>query len=85
MASDLEAAGRYLNRDNLAKLAAKNNAWQQIQTDVNAMEEVLGITLQPETDEQKEHQSLSSQLLAAEPPSYSELITRTAVCRKSLG
>jgi phosphoenolpyruvate carboxylase len=85
LATDLEAAGRFLNRDNLAKLAAKNNAWEQIQDDVDAIEDILNIKLEPETDGQKEHQSLSGRLLDSEPSDYAGLITQTAVLRRSLG
>jgi phosphoenolpyruvate carboxylase len=85
IANDMSVAGRYLNRDNLAKLAAHNSAWGQIQEDITAIEQILDVSLQPETDDQKKHQRLSSQLLAAKPSEYSELITKLAVCRKSLG
>jgi phosphoenolpyruvate carboxylase len=85
MTHDLEAAGRYLNRDNLAKLAAQNKAWQQIQADIDGVEQIMGITLQPDTAEQRKHQTLSTQLLAADPAAYGELITQMAALRRSLG
>jgi phosphoenolpyruvate carboxylase len=85
LANDLKAAGCYLNRDNLGRLAAKNSAWQQIQSDIDAVEEVLDIILEPETDAHKQHQKLSTKLLAAEPDAYAGLIDQTAAFRKSLG
>lgn len=85
IASDLTIVGRYLNRDNLAKLAVQNSAWQQIETDVADVEKILNITFQPETALEKKHQKLSSQLLSADSSAYPELITQLAICRKSLG
>lgn len=85
IASDLKVAGAYLNRDNLIKLATRNRAWQQVQSDISSVEEILNINLLPETDDQRQHQRLSSQLLAAESSDYGDLITKLAAYRKSLG
>lgn len=86
IAEDFASAGRYLNRDNLNRLAAKNDAWQEVADDVVAVESVLGITLGAQTAEEKRHQALSSELLDSQDVTeQSRLITEMAVLRRSLG
>jgi phosphoenolpyruvate carboxylase len=87
LTKDAESFGRYFNSDNLAKLAKSNKAWNDIQKDVNGIEEVLGITLGPKTDEQKHHCHLSSHMLMKheDQDELSKLIYETGVLRRSLG
>ncbi len=85
--ADLEAVGRFLNRENLAVLAKGNVAWQVIQQDVESAEKVLGLRFEPQTIDEKAHLVLTTQVLAAKdkPSELSDLITQTALLRKSLG
>jgi phosphoenolpyruvate carboxylase len=85
--SDLERAGRYLNKENLAKLAANNAAWKAIQTDVEQAETLLGLHFEPQTKDEKEHHKLSSDALLIKDNKevLTGLIERMAVLRRSLG
>ncbi len=85
--NDLLRAGRYLNKKNLAKLADKNRGYRSILEDVAAIEDYLGKRLEPVTLEERQHGLLSEQLLqyfeSGRP--LTEIISRMAVLRKSLG
>ncbi len=86
IAADFEAAGRYLNRDNLAKFAGGNPAWEDIQTDIYETEKILDVHLGPQSEDELKHQELSNQLSSMEDISKgSELITEMSVLRRSLG
>ncbi len=86
IAADFEAAGRYLNRDNLARFAGGNPAWKDIQTDVDETEKILEIRLGPQTKDELAHHNLSNKLTETEDNAKgSELITEMAGLRKSLG
>ncbi|HSX45489.1 MAG TPA: phosphoenolpyruvate carboxylase [Candidatus Saccharimonadia bacterium] len=85
MLEDLKIIGGYLNRDNLAGLASRNQAWQAVQEDVEALESLIGLSFAPTSDEQRRHQNLSRQLLVADSADYIDLISKMAVLRKSLG
>lgn len=87
LAADLEVAGRYLNRDNLASLASSNSAWKAIQDDIAAAEAILGVTFGPRTKNQKEHHQLTAHVLLAkdQPKALERFINETAVLRRSLG
>ncbi len=86
LAADFQTAGRFLNRDNVAKLAANNPAWNDIQEDITAAETILGTLEGPQTEEEKRHQELSAQLLTEnDPAAQTQLITEMAGLRKSLG
>lgn len=84
--ADFQAVGRFLNRQNLQQLSKQNPAWLQIEEDVEALEKLLNIKFQPHTSDQLAHQRLSSMLLlAGSTPERSELITKMATLRRSLG
>ncbi len=87
LVADFETVGGYLNRDNLATLAAANPAWQQIQDDVVAAEKVLGVEFTPSTADQKAHHALAAQAIAAvdQPKLLGELMNAMAALRRSLG
>lgn len=86
MAADFERAGRFVNKDNLAKFAKGSRAWKDIQTDVEAAEEILGIITGPRTKDEKMHERLSSELTETENGAKgTELINQMAVLRRSLG
>lgn len=84
--NDIEAAGRFLNKDCLATLAERNVDWKDIQEDIELTEQILGVKFQAETKEQVAHQALSPKLLKAKTDKErAELITEMAGLRKSLG
>ncbi len=87
LTKDLMAAGRYLNKANLATLASLNKAWALVQADVATTEKVLGVRFGPRTDDELAHQKLSTAALTllSETSTLSELVNRMAVLRKSLG
>lgn len=85
--TDLENAGRYLNKSVLQKLAKTHTAWRLILDDVTAIEDVYGITLEPITKTEKEHAIITTAIferLKQELP-IQDLIEQAALLRKSLG
>jgi phosphoenolpyruvate carboxylase len=86
MDNDFFAASKFLNKNNLKKLAAKNEAWQAVIEDVDDLEELLGVPFDAFTKEEKAHHELSSKLLRTEvQSSRAEFINAMALLRKSLG
>lgn len=86
--ADYQAAGRFINLDNLGRLARDSGAWKAVLEDVKAIEEVLDITLGPSTKDEQKHYELSSKLVAqsdGNSSSSSDLITQMGVLRLSLG
>ena len=85
--SDIEQAGRYLNRDNLKTLRKKNPAWSRIANDIQTVEDVLGVRLGPKTWSERHHESLTGKLLQQRHNhnAMRSLITETGVIRRSLG
>lgn len=84
---DLERAGRYLNKDNLAKLVQKSPDWGNILSDVEAIENYLGKQLSPQTKDEKAHQKLTSKIYKdlEEGGEIQKPIEQAAILRKSLG
>lgn len=88
MTEDLDQAGRFLNIENLNKLALKFPVYKKIIEDVKAVEDVLGIKMGPVTKEEKEHKKLTDKVLQgldSKDRSLTELIVKAAILRKSLG
>ncbi len=86
LATDLQEAGRFLNKDNLAEFAKGSKAWQDIKTDVEAAESVLGVSFGPGSESESEHMALSAKLINTQDSKKgAELITRMAELRRSLG
>ncbi len=86
MASDIMAAGRWINKDNLAEFAKGSAAWKDIKSDIELTEKVLGVTFGPKTKDEITHQKLSGKLIKNENGAKgTELINQMAVLRKSLG
>ncbi len=84
---DLKKAGYFLNREVLKNFSRKEKAWQEIEKDVEYIEEYLGEKIIPKTEEQKEHHELAGKIRyrLASGKSLTEMITRAAVLRRSLG
>ncbi len=88
ISKDLDQAGRYVNRENIEKLAAKSGIYNQILKDLKSVEELLDIKLGPKTKEELEHKNLTSKILNnldSGDSSLTDLITRAAIIRRSLG
>lgn len=84
---DLLNAGRFLNKENLAKLSKKSSVWKNIEEDVKAIESYLGKSLKPETKEEKQHQKLTSEIFEKleKNQQFTDLLIQAAILRKSLG
>ena len=84
---DVINAGRYLNKDNIAKLIKQYPILKDVQEDIRLIEEHFGITLEPKTLEEKEHNILTSKILdkLEKKEVATDLIVRAAKLRRSLG
>lgn len=84
---DILTAGHYLNKDNLKKLSKKYPVLKLVEEDVAILEEFFGVTLEPETLEEKEHHILTSKIVEdlEKNINLTDLIVRAALLRKSLG
>jgi phosphoenolpyruvate carboxylase len=84
---DIETAGRFINRSNLANLARKNKAWKMIEQDIKLTEEVLKIKVGPQSKKELIHENLTSNLLLQIENKLvvSRLIVETGKIRQSLG
>jgi len=84
---DLIRAGRYLHKENLKHLAQKSPAWKKILADVTAIEKILGISLEPKTQEEKEHHALTGAIYEKIQHGLpvQDFIEQAAILRKSLG
>lgn len=82
----------FLNKSNLKRLTKLNPAWK---TDVKEIEDYLGVSLGPETVEEKDHFKISTKILQKlqkkesltklNPKDQEKLITEAALLRKFLG
>lgn len=84
LSEDYEAAGRYLNMENLQEFADGSAAWKEVLQDVTAIQSALGIELGPRTDDEKKHYELAAKLKGSSSGA-SDLIERMARLRRSLG
>ncbi|MEK7570855.1 MAG: phosphoenolpyruvate carboxylase [Patescibacteria group bacterium] len=84
---DLLRSGRYLNKENLDKLIKKYPSLKNVKKEIKIIEAYLGEKLEPASLEEKEHHILTSKIAAAleKKEKLTELITRAALLRKSLG
>src|SRR3989339_859700 len=84
---DLKKAGRFVQKDELSKLAKKSPVWKDILKDIEEIEKYLGEKLEPKTKEEKEHFDIVKKLhekidLAK---NYQPYLNQLAILRKSLG
>jgi phosphoenolpyruvate carboxylase len=84
---DLLRAGAYLNKDNLDKLVKKYPSISHFKRKIETIETYLGQELRPRTLEEKEHQILTTKIYDEweKGKKLTDLITRAAILRKSLG
>ncbi|HEX9804861.1 MAG TPA: phosphoenolpyruvate carboxylase [Candidatus Dojkabacteria bacterium] len=84
---DLIRAGRFLNKENLKRLAKHNKAWEEVLEDIYQIEKYIGEELTPLESDEEEHYELSEfiskRIIAHDDPS--DLIRRAARLRKSIG
>ncbi|HEX7259389.1 MAG TPA: phosphoenolpyruvate carboxylase, partial [Candidatus Saccharimonadia bacterium] len=86
--ADLLRAGKFINHGVLAKLAATNPAWAAIAEDIKEVEAYLDVKLEPETDEERKHHELTTQIFAHmtdEGDTLTNLIESAARMRHSMG
>lgn len=85
--ADLIRSGRYLNKKNLQKLAKKYPVLLELQKEVQDIETYLGKKLEPVTPEEKEHQELTTKILAnyEKGKPFEKFLVKAAVLRRSLG
>lgn len=84
---DLRRAGRFLQKDELIKLAKKSQVWKDVLEDIYEIEEYLGEKLGPITIEEKEHFEIVKKIHEKINlgKKYQKYLNRLAVLRKSLG
>ena len=85
--TDLIRTGRYLNWQNLEKLAAKNSAWRNVAESIRLTEKVTGLTFGPKTKSDKLYEYLTSGILVQPDRTQvvRDLIVETGKIRRSLG
>lgn len=85
--TDLIRSGRFLNKENLQKLASRSSVWESVLKDVSEVEKYLGENLSPVTKEEFEHQKMTGEIykrVRTNDP-LGKYIQKAAVLRKSLG
>lgn len=84
---DLKKAGRFVQIDELTKLAKKSHLWNNILKDIEEIEKYLGEKLGPKTEEQKEHFEIVKKVHEKINlgKNYQSYLNQLAMLRKSLG
>jgi len=84
---DLRRAGRYLQKNELIKLANKSRIWRGILDDVLEIEKYLGEKMGPETFEEKKHFNIVKKIHEKinSRKKYHQYLNQIAILRKSLG
>ena len=84
---DLRRAGRFVQKDELMKLADRSPVWKDILEDVEEIERYLREKLEPRTREEKEHSVLVKKLWQKlnSGKKYQKYLDQMTVLRKSLG
>lgn len=85
--TNILAAGRYLNKENLKKLTKQYPELTFVAEDVTILEKYFGEKFEPQTFEEKEHQILTSRIVEGleKKENLTDLIVRAAKLRRSLG
>lgn len=84
---DLRKAGRYIQKNELIKLAKDSQVWKDILKDIEEIEKYLGEKFEPKTKEEKEHFEIVKKLHEKmdSGKNFQIYLNRLAVLRKSLG
>ena len=87
LSEDLERAGRYLNKENLLKLAKENDGWKDVASDIEAIESYLKKPLGPKTEAEKQHLKVTEKIYKKmiRGEQITKLVEEGARLRKSLG
>ncbi len=89
--ADLKHAGKYFNRENLAMLRKKDPIFDDIHEDILGIEQILGITLEPEKPHHHIHRNLTSNILQrlhidpVDTQRITDDLVEAAVIRRSMG
>lgn len=77
----------FVNENNLEKLVQTDPGFAEVKEDLAAITSILGLPAGPQTDEQREHQQVTTELLQAleQEKEISQLVERGAALRKSMG
>ena len=84
---DVLQAGKYLCKDNLARLVKKNAAWKAVEEDVRILERAFGVELGPHSTAERVHEGLARSIfgLWRERKPISHGIIAGGKIRQSLG
>ncbi len=84
---DLRRSGRFLQKNELIKLAKNSPVWKDVLEDILEIEKYLGEKLEPKTKDEKEHSEIVRKLhdKLNSGKKYHQYLNRLAVLRKSLG
>ena len=84
---DLRQAGRFLQKNELIKLAKTSRVWKDVLEDVTEIEKYLDEKLEPKTKEEKEHFEIVKKIHEKinSGKKYQKYLNRLAILRKSLG
>ncbi|EKE13638.1 MAG: Phosphoenolpyruvate carboxylase [uncultured bacterium] len=84
---DLRKAGRFVQKDELIKLAKASQVWKDVLEDVTVVEKYLDEKLEPKTKEEKEHFEIVKKIHEKinSGKKYQKYLNRLAILRKSLG
>lgn len=85
--NDLKRAGRFLQKNELVKLAKSSHVWKDILIDVEEIEKYLGEKLEPKTREEEEHFEIVRKVHEKinSGKNYQQYLNQLAILRKSLG
>jgi phosphoenolpyruvate carboxylase len=85
--SELQHAGKYLNRENLKHYAESETWAKEIQEDVRLCEEILGLELGPQKPQHHLHRNLTGSILLKQSMGldFQDDLVEAAVMRKSIG
>jgi phosphoenolpyruvate carboxylase len=85
--SDLEKAGRYVNKQNLLELIKQSSKWGAILDDIEAIESYLGKKLGPVTISEKKHYVLTLEIFKSldKGGKTQQYIEKAALLRQSMG
>ena len=87
LAQDLDAAGRYVNKETISSYLQQNKKWQFVARDIHDIEHMFHTTLGPKTKEECMHKNIASNIFLSlnNPEQIRSLIIETGKLRKSLG
>jgi len=84
---DFIHAGHYLNRENLDLLCKKNKAWVEVRSEIDAIEDIIGVNIGPDQHHHIIHRNLTSTIYHKLNlhEDFSVEVLQAAEIRRSLG